>query len=596
VALDLLDALEPPPPIGGVCARLGRFLGRDHDDRLFEIALRFPPGIEDSTIGQAVEAAVGNGLVHEVPGAARLPAAFNRRLVAAALIAAERGHADAAASVLHDLPTAADEVFAPAAALLRAPDVAARATAAALWSKLIGELGGSVPRCAVAFGHFAPAFFAAAAWHDAEDVAPLRELLWGLACEWRLASASRPSLLPLALRELEEALQGAGDWRRAEAALWALSRYAKTMTEDMKVVVDACLMVLQQLLTVPGLAPLATSACAVLEAVPCARALGLLLDTRLVDVRHRGEDVCLAVAGAVRACCAAARDELWAQGTAAQLAEELQARALVGEDWLVGAAAELLAGTDVQPLAKQWACLCAQAPPDKVAMRAQALFSTIVRADVCLALWRDCASMLHLVSPAERVRFVLRVADFARDGSVQELAGPAVELWVATWPSAEGDEDLIAALEQLVRASARTSAVAAPAVELLIRDFGAAGDSWAPHTVASALGVIEASVASAGSPWPLTVALAGFYGAALHPAAALAARQPVAALSLVGALASWARDGSDLGRGLRQSLLAQEAAVRVIVERAEDQRLARRIAAALGLSAPGSALGVCTAC
>jgi len=343
------------------------------------------------------------------------------------------------------------------------------------------------------------------------------------------------------------------------------------------------LMVLQHVAAAQGLSPLVVSACAVVEALPCARAFPVLLDRRLVDPEQRRDGRARrAVGDALRACCAECRDLLWASGTARGLADELQSRAAAGEEHLVGALAQLLPARDVRQVAEHWARLCTEeASPDKAASRAQALLSTIINPEVCLSLWQDCASMLPYLPSDEQVAFVGRVAGFVK--TTPGLLGAAVDIWSAVWGRDEGDENMLVALEQVVQASARTSAAAAPAVERLVQSF-VHTHSWSPHALTLALATVEATIAPAGSPWPLTQALVPAYGFMLQHSALLATRQPVAALTMVGALASWKGD-CDLGRALRGCLQSHAEAVQFIVCQGEDKRLARRIALALGLLA-----------
>jgi hypothetical protein len=269
------------------------------------------------------------------------------------------------------------------------------------------------------------------------------------------------------------------------------------------------------------------------------------------------------------------------------LAEELQARALAGEEGLVAAAAELLAMKDVRPLAGRWAQLCAEADGKSIGSRAQAFLSTIVNLDVCTALWMDCVRMMQHVPVEARVDFVARAANFVaagtepgrNEGVNAEFFVNISQLWVCIWAQAEGDTLMISALQQLVQASARVSTATAAAVEALVHSFDRA-DSWSPQAVDAALGVVEASVAPAGSVWPLTRVLTASYGRALVLAAALAERQPVSALPFIGALASWRTDSED-GAALRNCLRSQAGAVQILLEKGEDRRLAQRIAVAL---------------
>lgn len=583
VAAELLMILPPEPPVAGVCHRLSTWLGRKEDELLFRCALRHPSDILEAPIAAAVERAVREGLLDEVSDAERLPQDFRNRLFAAACQGVQNGHAEAAAGVLRGLPGLRAELVEPAAQLLRAPEAGVRAAGAALWQGLPGRL--EEEQRGPAFERFAACFFEAAAWAEGseeDEMERLREALWGLAQEWQLATPSRLTLAGKALEELERSLGGAGNWQRAEAALWTLSKYAKSRPQDAARAAGTCVLVLRELAPVPGLAPLATSACALLEVAPRLDALPVLLDRRLADPQLRGADVRPAIAAAVCACCAAGAEALWADGSAPALAEELQRRALAGEEGLVAAAAQVLAVRDVRPLAEQWARLCAEATPDTARPRALALLATIVNAEVCLALWRDCASMLQHVPAEARVQFVERAAGFVREAPA--LLAPVLEVWIAVWSQAEGEEGLVAALCQLVRASARSSAAAAPAVEALIRSLGH-GHLWAPQALDAAFGVLEASLAPAGSSWPLTSALAPCYGFALHHAAAITLQRPVlATLPVVAALASWVgeEDSCDgLGRALCGCLQSQEQAVRALLTAAEDRRLACRIASVL---------------
>lgn len=581
VALELLLALSPAPPLSGVCASLSKRLGQGSDEKLLTCALRYPGGLAETSLSCSLEDSVRKGCIREIPDACNLPAAYCQRLFAAALVAIEGGHLDAAASVLHDLPSLGLQLLEPAEYLLRAQSVSTRMAAVDLWSHMLRQLK-DPQQCKVAFDRFAPSFFVAAAWADDEDMCPLRDSLWTLAREWQLATPARFTLLEKGFEELQQALQSSGDWRRAEAALWVLSKYAQgCKSADVERAVDVCLLVLREMLTVSNLEPLTVSACALLEALPCVRALPILLDRRLGDAQSRSHETRSAVAAAVRSCCEKCRDALWADGTAQRVIEELQSRALAGEEGLVAAAAQLMAAKDVRLWAEQWAKLCAEAPPGSVGPKARGLFGTIVQADICLSLWRDCANMLPHVPQDEQVQFVVRVAAFARDESA--LLAPATELWVAVWARAEGDEDLVAALEGMVRASARTSATVAPAMECLVRSFPNSY-SWAPQVQNAALYIVVSSVAPAGSPWPLTLALMPTYAFVLQHAAAIssASEQAASALSLVGALSSWG-DDSEIGRGLRGCLRTQEQAVRTIVSKSESSRVAQRIAQALGL-------------
>jgi len=236
---------------------------------------------------------------------------------------------------------------------------------------------------------------------------------------------------------------------------------------------------------------------------------------------------------------------------------------------------------DVRPLAQQWAGICACATPDTLGEKAKLLFATIVNPDVCLALWRDCAQVLAHVPPEAQVEFVDRGAGFAC--LKPDLAPLVVEAWCAVWAVADGDKVLVEALGQLITLSARTSAVAAPAVERLARSLEHA-HAWAPQVVDAALGVIEASVASAGSSWPLTRALLPIYSFVLAQAAALAARQPVDVVSLLGALVSWKGYADEVGQGLLSSVTSQPEAVQILLSKSSDQKLARRIAGHIGVS------------
>merc|ERR1719478_555652 len=110
---------------------------------------------------------------------------------------------------------------------------------------------------------------------------------------------------------------------------------------------------------------------------------------------------------------------------------------------------------------------------------------------------------------------------------------------------------MIEALRELVRVSMRTDTRTAPAVQTLILSLARASD-WAPHALDAALAVIEASVAPAGSAWPLTRELVPAYGFALPRIATLAADRPADGLPLVGALANWGEDDSEVGRALRE--------------------------------------------
>lgn len=355
---------------------------------------------------------------------------------------------------------------------------------------------------------------------------------------------------------------------------------------------EACFLLLRRLATVSGLAPLIIAACSLVEAMPTIAALPVVLDRRLVDRALRGcasSKVAEAVASAATACCAATAVVLWEEGTAPVLAEQLQSRALAGEEGLVGAAAELLAIKDVRPLARQWAQLCTQASPDIIASRAKAFLSTIVNSDVCSALWIDCVSLLGHVSSEGRVNFMSRVSGFIvdsagrwrSDGSEPELLSNAAKLWAGIWAQTEGDSEMILALLKLVQASARTSSKVAVATEALVRSFDRAS-SWSPQVFESAIGVMEASVAPAGSVWPLTRTMMASYGQVLVAVSRLSERQPVSALSFVGALASWREDSED-GVAIRGILRAQPSAVRRLLETGENRRLAERIAAALSL-------------
>lgn len=584
IAVDVLLTLAPAPKAQeGVCARLCRWAGRGADDELLRCALTYPAGIDQTQVGDMVEDAVRNGKVFEVPDAHNLPPAFRARLAAAARVAVDRGHLDAAASVLQDLPDLGAELLEPAERLLSAPGVATRLAAVEVWSSLLGQL--SREEREQAFGRFAAPFFAAAAWTDDGEVGPLRDALWGLVCQWQLATPLRLTLLDQALSELHQSLQGTGNWQRAEAALWLLSKYAENGRGNVAHTVEKCLLVLSHVAAASGLAPLVISACAVVQAAPCVAALPILLDRRLVDAQVRGADTRLAVAGAVHACCAVGKNALWAEGVAQSLVEELQARAIAGEEGLVAAAAEILSEKDVRPLAERWAQLCAHATPDLIQPRARALFATVVNPGVCLSLWHSYMRMLPHLPVDAQGEFVVRAAAFV--SSEPKLLRLVIEAWVVVWSIAEVDESMISALRPLVTGSARTSADAALAVEALIHCFECSAETWAPQVVDAALGVVEATVAPAGSRWPLTCSLAGSYASVLAQSAALAgARQPAPpALPLVGALASWTLDGvdSELGCALVGCLRSQEAAVRVILAKSDDRRLARRIAEALGL-------------
>mmetsp|Transcript_102994 Transcript_102994/g.188538 ORF Transcript_102994/g.188538 Transcript_102994/m.188538 type:complete len:726 (-) Transcript_102994:114-2291(-) len=594
-AVFVLLALNPSPPVEDVCGRLGVWLGRGLDAELLECALRYPAGISTTPIGSAVEEAVRQGEVREAPLAERLPVEFRGRLAAAACVAADRGHEDSAASILQDLPGLGIHLLEPAAKLLRAPSTTVRLAAVPLWSALVSQLRSEPERLARIFDQsFAPVFFRAAACMPDEEVAPVRDALWDLVRQWQLATPRRLNLVLHAQAELEQALQAGGDWLRADAALWVLSRYAKEKRDDIAAAVEVCPTLLQQIAAASGLAPLIASTCEVIEAAPNPRALPALLDRRLVEPRlgRGGGEPRLAVAAAIRACCVAGGQALWAEGAAQPLAEELQSRALAGETGLVAAAAELLAVKDmVQPLAEQWANLCAHANPEEVAPRAEAFLSTIVSPAVCLALWAGCVGALRRVPLEARIKFVSQIVALAVEapavpaGEVAERKGKmlvcATQVWEAVWDLAEGDEAMIAAAGRLVDATARSSTVAAAALQALCSSFERA-HSWSPQVVDVALSVVEASVAPAGSSWPLTRALTPGYGFVLAHAALLADRQPVSALRLAAAMASWSEDSED-GRALWSCLRSQDRAVRVLLARSEDRRLAERVSKALGL-------------
>jgi len=402
----------------------------------------------------------------------------------------------------------------------------------------------------------------------------------------------RLTLIEGALSELKKLLQGGSDELSAETALWLLAQYAKSKQADVEKAMEVCQLLLQRLAPLQGMAPLICSACALVEAMPRASVLPALLDRRLTEPAQRGAGhaaAATAVATAAHACCASSANELWLQGSAVALAEELQSRALAGEEGLVAAAAELLAVKDVRPLASHWAQLCMQASPQTVVTRAKAFLSTIVNLDVCTGLWVDCISMLQHVPLEARVNFVSRSARFAAEGAdpskgagvSAEFIANVSQLWISIWAQVEGDASMIAALAKLVQASARTTPASGPAIEALIHSFERA-HWWPPQSVDAALCVVEATVAPSGSAWPLTRALASSYERLLALAAALAERQPVAALPFIGALASWGVDSED-GAALRSCLRAQAGAVRFLLAKGEDRRLAERIASALVL-------------
>jgi hypothetical protein len=247
-----------------------------------------------------------------------------------------------------------------------------------LWSRCLKNL--TEAQRPAAFARFVPTFFAAASRGVAEELEDelqaLRDSLWDLAWVWQMKS-HKFTLVEGALLELERSLQDAGDWLRAEAALWALAKYARSKRADVAKSMEACLLLLKRLAQVPGLAPLIVSACTLVEVMPSIAALPVVLDRRLTDRTLRGHEyskVTAGVASVATACCVAHAAQLWDNGTASSLVEELQSRALAGEEGLVAAAAELLSLKDVRPLAAQWAQLCAQASSDVLGSRAKAFF------------------------------------------------------------------------------------------------------------------------------------------------------------------------------------------------------------------------------
>ncbi|CAK9110319.1 unnamed protein product [Durusdinium trenchii] len=400
-----------------------------------------------------------------------------------------------------------------------------------------------------------------------------REALWTTIRRWQL-TPERPTFLAIGLHELQQGFQ---EGQRAEVAFWLLSKYGgREVDPHLRQAAVLTVRAWDELLTTAVAAqqrgdplPLMDSALKLLEAAPTAEALPLLLDDRLAPFT--------ALPSALAASAAASRVATASVVATASTAERLQQRALNGETGLVQAAAELL--EDARPLAQQWAKLCAEASASELPSRARALVACMVRAELCQLWWRDCAQVLGHVPLAEQVHFVLRVAHFAVTAS--QLLQPALQLWLAVWPAAEGDEDLVLALEKLVQVSARSNAECAPALQALCRSLASAS-SWAPQTVSAALGTVEASVTPSGAtPWPLTQHMVSFYGPVLQCAASISATQSIP-LGLVGALVSWDAT-SDLGLQLRGALLSNEQAVRTLCNQSEENRTTLRIKEALGL-------------
>lgn len=583
VALDILLVVEPSPDLPDVCKSLDALLGRGCDELLVDCALRYPHGIEAAAVGGLVEEAVRSGRVREVRGGARLSSAFRARVAAAARNAADLGHLDAAASTLQDLPGLGVELVEVSAMLLRSLDLDMRTASLELWSSAIRNL--SEEQRLQAFEIFAPAFFVGATLpEDDADMIQFREGLWELVSYWQISTSKRLTLVNQAMCALEASLQGTADWRQAEAALWLLSRYAKSKRADVSRAADICSSMLQQLAGSSGFGSLVVTACALLREMPRVVFLPLLMDRRFANVQMQGKDCRAAIAGAVHACCVTGAKHLWDSGEAQAFVDELQRRAVAGEEGLVAAAAAVLvARGSVTPLAAEWARLCSELSPgdERLPARARALYSTIVDASVCVQLWDDCVRMLPHVPPETRADLLDKAVGYITEKP--ELAKPVALAWAAVWAQAEGDETLIASLLELVRATARTSAAAAPALEVLVASLARAG-VWPPQVLDAALYTIQASVASAGSPWPLTEAVATAYSSTLSHAAVLASGgQRVKVLPLIGALASWGTDDTLLGHALRKSLEAQREAVQSLVAGSDDRTLAEKIARALRL-------------
>ncbi|CAJ1420694.1 unnamed protein product, partial [Effrenium voratum] len=565
VALDLLLALPDAGPAGQwpqVPLQLHQLLGRGRDEDVFRCGAKFPASLEG--IWPSLEQAVRGGFALDCT---HLPPAAGLRLRGCALEALQKGHLSADVSMLLELPSSGLDLLDAADFLLRAADVAARLASLELWSRLLSQLKATAPgERRSAFARFSDGVFLGALWQDdaSEDVEALREGLWSLAQNWQL-TPERPTLLEAAQQKLQ------GDWREVEVALWLFAKYAKRRPAgELRPAVQAAVMILEKLRGASGYEMLLESACELLAAAPCKEALPLLL-ARPSPAPTPSRTSAPKVLKALRACAAC-------HGVDEGLAQQLQHRALEGEVELVPAAAQLT--QDVRSLAQQWARLCAEASPAQLPPRARALVSCMIRPELCQLWWRDCQQLLAYLPPEDQVHYACRVADFASVSG--PLLGPACEIWQAVWPRAEGDEDMVAALEQLVQASARSSTVAKQPLLQLAQSLEVHASGWAPQVVSAALGAVEASVAPCGAnAWPLTAELVPVYGHVIRCAASISSCQPVPALSLIGALAS--DPSSALGQELRQQLLGQEPAVRLLMSKAEPGRVTERIAAALGL-------------
>eukprot|EP00435_Cladocopium_sp_Y103_P070947 s18_g36.t1 len=586
VSLDLLLAI-PVTPADGWGQLLTCCLGQGRDADLWRCCLKFPNFLRETPrLLASLEEAIAQGLISEIESPEQLSPDLCHRFKVAAVEALQRQHWDAPASFLLDLPLSGADLLEAADFLLRSgPSVATKLKALELWTRLLSPrpTPSSAKDLDVAWQRFQPSALLAAQWreHEAEEMWSLRDALWTTIRRWQL-TPGRPTLLAASgdvllhlVAKLEHTQWLQNEEAEAESAMWLLSKYGKTLREKNRLAkgVEAALRVLQILLPQIGArrssTPLMESTLRLLEAVPCAEALPLLLEPCLSPFAT--------LPGALAAAAAARRRG--AEGAAdVAWAAELQRRAMQGETQLVKAAAELL--EDVRPLARPWAKLCSEATPMELPTRARALVACMARPEVCQLYWRDCAQVLVHVPVEEQVHFVQRVGRFAI--SCFALLEPALELWLAVWPRAEGDEDMVLALEQLVQASARRNDTAAKALQTLCHSL-ASGASWAPQVVSAALGAIEASVTPSGAtPWPLTLPMVPFYGPVLRYAASISFTQKVS-LGLVGLLVSWDASTS-LGVQLRESLLTNESAVRTLCSQSDEQdRATQRIKQALGL-------------
>lgn len=591
VSLDLLLAMPAMPvtPADGCGQLLTCCLGQGRDADLWRCCLKFPNFLRETPrLLASLEEAIAQGLISEIESPEQLSPDLCQRFKVAAVEALQRQHWDAPASFLLDLPLSGADLLEAADFLLRSGRCATKLKALELWTKLLSlRLSANAKGLVLAWQRFQPSALLAAQWRQDEadeEMWSLRDALWTTIRRWQL-TPGRPTLLAAShdvLLHLVAKLEHTQSWLQneeaeAEAAMWLLSKYGKTLREKKALAkgVEAALRVLQIHLSQMArrATPLVESILRLLEAVPCAEALPLLLDPRLSPFT--------ALPGALAAAAARRRSGAANAADAADAAwaAELQRRAMQGETQLVKAAAELL--EDVRPLAQPWAKLCSEASPMELPTRARALVACMARPEVCQLYWRDCAQVLVHVPVEEQVHFVQRVGRFAISERFALLEA-ALELWLAVWPNAEGDEDLVLALEQLVQASARRNDTAAKALQTLCRSLASAA-SWAPQVVSAALGAIEASVTPSGStPWPLTLPMVPFYGPVLRYAASISFTQKVS-LGLVGLLVSW-DTSSSLGVQLREALLTNESAVRTLCSQSDEQdRATQRIKQALGL-------------